>query len=177
MAAIFDLPLTRKSESVHTKTAVLLNPGNMGAANGIPLLICVEAEILRSFISTSGYWRSSLMCDSRRHLTVFCLHQFCCVPWPRKCGLVIGISLPSCVWAKTDVFHSFFRFMAAISISGSMYSHQLYIVEVQFGRPTAPWKLYKKSLPVPKIIWGAWGLRKPPPFGTNVTKNAPAAQG
>ena len=33
-------------------------------------------------------------------------------------GMVIGISLLSCVWAKTYVFHTFFRFMAVILISG-----------------------------------------------------------
>ena len=54
MAAIFDLPLTPMSESVHPYTTDLLDPENVGAAIGILLLSGIEAEILRYFICTSG---------------------------------------------------------------------------------------------------------------------------
>ena len=54
MAAIFDLPLTPMSESVHTTTAKLLEPENVGLAVGISLLTSIEAEILRYFICTCG---------------------------------------------------------------------------------------------------------------------------
>ena len=45
MAAIFDLLVTRMSESVHTISAVLLDPANVGVAFGISWLSCIEAEI------------------------------------------------------------------------------------------------------------------------------------
>ena len=45
MAAIFDLSVTRMSESVHTISAVLLDPENVGVALGILLISCLEAEI------------------------------------------------------------------------------------------------------------------------------------
>ena len=45
MAAIFDLLVTRMSESVHIISAVLLDPENVGVACGISLLSCTEAEI------------------------------------------------------------------------------------------------------------------------------------
>ena len=50
MVAIFNLPLSPMSESVHTSLAVLLNPENVGVAIGIPFLCYVEADILRYFI-------------------------------------------------------------------------------------------------------------------------------
>ena len=54
MAAIFYLPLTLMSESVPIILAVLLEPDIVGVAFGIPLLVCLKAEILRYFPSTSG---------------------------------------------------------------------------------------------------------------------------
>ena len=45
MAAIFDLPLTLMSDSVHTCSAVLADLENVGVAFGIVLLSCTEAEI------------------------------------------------------------------------------------------------------------------------------------
>ena len=54
MAAIYDLSVTRMSESVHTCPAVLLDPENVGVAFGIASLSSVEAEVLRYFICTSG---------------------------------------------------------------------------------------------------------------------------
>ena len=61
MAAIFDLALIPMSPSVHTTIpAVLLDPENVGLAFGMSLILCVEAEIMRCFISTSGLWRPSL---------------------------------------------------------------------------------------------------------------------
>ena len=45
MAAIFDLPVTRMSESVYTSSTVLLDPENLGATFRISLLFCLEAEI------------------------------------------------------------------------------------------------------------------------------------
>ena len=45
MAAIFDLLITRISESVYTISAVLLDPKNVGVAFWISLLSCIEAEI------------------------------------------------------------------------------------------------------------------------------------
>ena len=44
MAAIFDLSVTRLSESVHTSPAVLLHPENVGVAFRISLLYFMEAE-------------------------------------------------------------------------------------------------------------------------------------
>ena len=55
MASIFDLPLTPMSESVHTSTTELLNPGNVNVAFEISWIFCIEAEIWRCFISTSGF--------------------------------------------------------------------------------------------------------------------------
>ena len=82
MVAIFDLSVTRMSGSVHTSPAVLLDPENVGVAFGISLPSCIEAEILRYFICTSG---------SGGHLWVTsypdvgeCSHYFCCVAGPRK---------------------------------------------------------------------------------------------
>ena len=45
MAAIFDVSVTRMSDSVHTISAVLLDPEDVGLAFGISLLSCIEAEI------------------------------------------------------------------------------------------------------------------------------------
>ena len=45
MAAIFDLPVTATSESVHTSPAVLLDPDNVGVAVGITSQSSIEAEI------------------------------------------------------------------------------------------------------------------------------------
>ena len=55
MAAIFDLPCTPVSESVHTSSVVLVDLEIVGIAFGISLPSCIEAEILRYFIVTSGY--------------------------------------------------------------------------------------------------------------------------
>ena len=41
----FGLLVTRMSEGVHTSSAVLLDPQNVGLAFGIWLLFCIEAEI------------------------------------------------------------------------------------------------------------------------------------
>ena len=54
MAAIFHLPLTSTSESVHSSPTELLDPENVDVAFGISLLSCIEAEILRYFICTCG---------------------------------------------------------------------------------------------------------------------------
>ena len=54
MAAIFDLPLTPLSESVHISSTELLDPEVVGVAFGISLLPGIEAEILRYFICTFG---------------------------------------------------------------------------------------------------------------------------
>ena len=54
MAAIFDLLVTRMSESVHTSPSALLDPENVGTAFGISSLSSTEVEILRDFTSTSG---------------------------------------------------------------------------------------------------------------------------
>ena len=70
LTAIFDLLVTRMSESVHTSPATLLDPKNVGVAFGISLLSSLVAEILRYFTSTSGLWRPSLIYRSRRHHTV-----------------------------------------------------------------------------------------------------------
>ena len=51
MAAIFDLPITRMTESVHISPAVLLDPENVGVFFRISLPSCIEAEIY----STSGF--------------------------------------------------------------------------------------------------------------------------
>ena len=41
MAAIFDLPVTLMSESVHISAAVLADPENVGVAFGISLFSCI----------------------------------------------------------------------------------------------------------------------------------------
>ena len=51
---IFDLPHTPMAESVLTSSAVLADLKNVGVALGISLLSCIEAEILRYVINTSG---------------------------------------------------------------------------------------------------------------------------
>ena len=45
MAAIFDLPVTSTSESICNSSNVLLNPENVGVADGISLLSYTQAEI------------------------------------------------------------------------------------------------------------------------------------
>ena len=45
MAAIFDLPLTPMSESVHTSTTELLNPENVNVTFEISWIFCIVAEI------------------------------------------------------------------------------------------------------------------------------------
>ena len=45
MAAIFDLPVTPTSESIHNSFTVLLDPENVGVAFGISLLSYTQAEI------------------------------------------------------------------------------------------------------------------------------------
>ena len=47
MAAIFDLPFSLMSESVHNISAVLLDLENVGVALGISLQSCLKAEMLR----------------------------------------------------------------------------------------------------------------------------------
>ena len=42
------------SESIHTRSAMLMNLENAGVAIGISLLYCIEADILRYFICTSS---------------------------------------------------------------------------------------------------------------------------
>ena len=54
MAAIFNLPLSSMSESVHSSLDVLLDPKNVGVAFGIWLLSCIEAKVLSYFICTFG---------------------------------------------------------------------------------------------------------------------------
>ena len=54
MAATFNLSPTPMSESVHTSSAVLLDPANVGVAFGILLLSCITADILRYFLVTSS---------------------------------------------------------------------------------------------------------------------------
>ena len=45
MAAIFDLPVTLTSESIHNSHTVLLDPENLGVAIGISLPSDIQAEI------------------------------------------------------------------------------------------------------------------------------------
>ena len=45
MAAIFDLPVTPTSESTYDSSTMLLDPENMGVADGISLLSYIQAEI------------------------------------------------------------------------------------------------------------------------------------
>ena len=45
MVAIFNLPLTSTSESVHIFPAVFLDPENVGIAFEVSLPSCVQAEI------------------------------------------------------------------------------------------------------------------------------------
>ena len=116
MVAIFDLPLTQMSESVHTSPTELLDPENVGVAFGISLISCMLVEILHCFISTSGFWRPSLIFDSLRYCTVFISIALCSLI--KKCRFdILGFPLVSCTEAETKVVHACFRFMAAILIS------------------------------------------------------------
>ena len=45
MSAIFNLPLTSTSESVHIISAVMFDPENVGVAFAISLPSCVQAEL------------------------------------------------------------------------------------------------------------------------------------
>jgi hypothetical protein len=54
MAAIFYLPITPMSNSVHNSLTDLLDPEDMGAAFWISLLCSLEDEILRYSIGISG---------------------------------------------------------------------------------------------------------------------------
>ena len=49
MAAIFDLPLTPRSERVQTSPTELLDPENMAVTFGISLITCIEVEIFALF--------------------------------------------------------------------------------------------------------------------------------
>ena len=60
MAAIFNLPLTPMSESVHISPVVLLDTENVGVAFGISLLTCIEAEIMRYSIC---FWLMAVIFD------------------------------------------------------------------------------------------------------------------
>ena len=99
MAAIFDLPLTPLSDiGVHTYSPTeLMDPENVDVAFGISLISCIDAEILRCFISSSGFRWPSLICDLRRHIAL-CSR---CVPRPQNAGLVLGFQLVLCIEAET----------------------------------------------------------------------------
>ena len=45
MAAMFDIPVTPTSESIHTSPTALLDPENVGVPVGISLLSHLQAEI------------------------------------------------------------------------------------------------------------------------------------
>ena len=59
MAAIFDLPITPTSDSIHTSLTVLLDPNNVRVATGIVLRSHIEAEIYvypsAEFLRTNGW--------------------------------------------------------------------------------------------------------------------------
>jgi len=55
MAAILDLRLPPLAHSIDIGPIVFLDFENVGVAVGIAVLSCIEAEILRYFLSTSGY--------------------------------------------------------------------------------------------------------------------------
>ena len=143
------------SESVHTSTTELLDPENVDAAFGISLIFCIEAEILRCFISTSSFRRPSLICDSRRHCTVFAS-----VPLyssTTKMPVWLWISRWYLSWDQSftyvlPVYDGYLDFKFG-------YSHQLYIIEAQFGRPTVQWKPHPQ---IPTRSKDRRGLRKPP---------------
>ena len=46
MADIFDLPVIQTSEFTHISLSVLLDPDNFGRAVMVPLLSCIQADIL-----------------------------------------------------------------------------------------------------------------------------------
>ena len=103
MVAIFDLVVTRMSESVHTSSVVLLDPGNVGVACRISLLSCIEAEILRYFICTSGNgaifnWPLTPMSESVHTIIAVMLD-------PYNLDLAIGVSLLSCI--EADIMRYF----------------------------------------------------------------------
>ena len=98
MAAIFDVSLTPRSESVHTSPAVLLDHEHVGMAFGITLLSCIIAEILRHFISTSGYGG---IFDLPLTLTSECVHTSSAVLADiENVAVVFGILLLSCTKAE-----------------------------------------------------------------------------
>jgi len=58
------------SESVHNSSTVLLDPENVDVAFGISLNSCIEADILRCFISTSGF--VAAIFDLMTHADIAC---------------------------------------------------------------------------------------------------------
>ena len=98
MAAIFDLPLTLISKSVHTSTTELLDLENVDVALEILLISSIEAEILRYLTCNSGN-------GSHLRFTTYpdvgeCSHYFHRVAGPRKCGCSSWNLLISCIEAE-----------------------------------------------------------------------------
>ena len=59
MLAIFNLPLTRTSESVHIIPAVLFDPENVGVACAISLPSCVQAELYADLFQVHNLIKST----------------------------------------------------------------------------------------------------------------------
>ena len=59
MAAIFDLPVTPTSESIHNNPTVLLDPENVEVTVGIPLLATIQdqhSELYVFPVSRPPFW-------------------------------------------------------------------------------------------------------------------------
>ena len=98
MAAIFNLSVTRMSESVHTVYDAWLDPENVGAAFGTLLLSCIEAEMLRYFICTSGIGGRLQFLVTRMSESVHTISAV--LLEPENVGVAYGSSLLSCIEAE-----------------------------------------------------------------------------
>ena len=92
------------SESVDISSTELLDPENVGVTFGISLISCVDTEIMRCFISASGFL--AVIFDLRLTPTLHSMNMSLVVFLDHKnFGLVLGFQLVPRIEAETKVFH------------------------------------------------------------------------
>ena len=100
MAAIFDLPRTPMSDSVHTSTTELLDLENVAVAFGISLISCIEAEFIALFYFYFQFLAAIF--DLRPTPTLLSVHISPVVFLDHKyAGLVLGFPMVPCLEAET----------------------------------------------------------------------------
>ena len=105
---MFDSSQLHTSNSLRSSLVLLPKPENMSIAVGILLLSCIQAEILRYLISTSGWWPPSLIFKIPRRRTVF-TYVSPCYPTMKTHGYIaVKISL----W-----YTNFVRFLSIVNSS------------------------------------------------------------